>query len=143
MANINKYTEEANRFFKDVARELGNANDIPHAMRVTTSVLHTLRERISLEESFHVISQLPMIIKGIYVDGWDISRQVNRIDTLQEFLDELRDHSAKDPARDFGNDAQAAECVKAVVHVMRNYVSEGEMIHIKDQLPKEIAELFT
>jgi uncharacterized protein (DUF2267 family) len=140
--NIGKYVEEVNLFLKQVAQELGNPSDIDHAGRVTTSVLHTLRERISVEESIHLISQLPMILKGIYVDGWDISREMRQSDTLDEFLDEIREHNLRSAGRDFGNDQQAREHVKAVLRVMRNYVSEGELNHIKDQLPKPIAELF-
>jgi uncharacterized protein (DUF2267 family) len=140
--NTGKYVEEVNLFLKQVAQELGNPGDIDHAGRVTTSVLHTLRERISVEESIHLISQLPMILKGIYVDGWDISRELSQSDTLDEFLDDIREHNMRTAGRDFGNDQQTRDNVRAVLRVMKNYVSEGELNHIKEQLPKSIAELF-
>lgn len=140
--NTGKYVGEVNLFLKQVAEELGNPGDIDHAGRVTIAVLHTLRERITVEESLHLISQLPMILKGVYVDGWEISRDLNGSDTLDEFLDNIREHSPATAARDFGNNQQAREQVMAVLRVMSKYVSIGEMQHIRQQLPEPIAALF-
>jgi uncharacterized protein (DUF2267 family) len=139
---IGKYVEEASVFFKEVARELGNPEDISHASRVTTAVLHTLRERITVEESMHVIANLPMVLKGIYVDGWKITRDAYHADTLDEFLEEVREHSLREPGRDFGGHQMARDTVKAVLHVLRKYVAEGEIRHIKAQLPQGVAALF-
>jgi len=138
--NTGKYVEEINLFLKNLAQELSNPEDTDHAGRVTIAVLHKLRERTSVEESMHLISQLPMILKGIYIDGWDISRPRNDADTLDEFLDDIRQYNPGFAGRDFGNNQQARENVKAVLRVMQNYVSKGEMNHIKEQLPKPIAE---
>lgn len=141
MPKIGKFAEEANSFFTKVARECGNPQDTSHAFRVTRAVLHTLRDRISIEESMHIISNLPMILKGMYVDGWNIN-QKNRIDTLDQFLDQVREHSPGDPGRDFGGKQTARNTVKAVLHVLRKYIDEGEIRHIKQQLPDGVSILF-
>jgi uncharacterized protein (DUF2267 family) len=140
--NTGKYVEEVNHFLRQVATELGNPEDTDHAGRVTIAVLHTLRERISVEESIHLISQLPIILKGIYVDGWDISREMSEADTLDEFLEGIRQNAPRTQARDFGNDQEAREKVKAILRVMRNYISTGEMNHIREQLPDRLGVLF-
>lgn len=142
MRSINKYVEEASVFFKQVATELGAPEDTDHALRVTTAFFHTLRERISPGESLHVISQLPMILKGIYVDGWKLSETTSNARTLHEFLDEVRAHTNRTAARDFGDDMQARDQLTAVIRVMRKYVDDGEIRNIKVQLPEPIAELF-
>jgi uncharacterized protein (DUF2267 family) len=139
--NVNKYVEEANEFIKQVAEELGDGQHIEQATRIIVTVLHTLRERITVEESMHLISQLPMVLKGVYVDGWDITAEMSRADTLEEFIDELRMHSDRTAGVDFGDDRQATDNARAVLKVMGKYVSPGEMEHIKGQLPKEVAEL--
>lgn len=141
--HINKYADDAHVFLRQVAKELGNRDDVDHAARVTVAVLHTLREKISVEESIHLISQLPLILKGVYVDGWDITREfMSEANTLEEFLDEIREHAPRTAERDFGDNRQTRENVMAVLRVMRSYVSEGEMNHIKQQMPKSIAVLF-
>jgi uncharacterized protein (DUF2267 family) len=142
MANIGKYVEEANSFFKEVAQELQLPEDIDHAARVTTAVFHTLRERITAEESMHVISNLPMILKGIYVDGWKLSKQNNSVDTLEDFLNEVREHTPRSAGYDFGGKQMARDTVKAVLRVLRKYVDEGEIRHIQQQLPEGVAALF-
>jgi len=142
MDKMNKYLEEANVFFKDVAIELGNPLDTEHAFRVTVAFFHTLRDRITTEESMHVVSQLPMILKGLYVDGWKMHDAVDRTDTLAEFLEEVRNNSLRTAGRDFGNDQQAIDNLSAVIRVLRKYIDEGEMRHIRQQLPEPIAELF-
>jgi uncharacterized protein (DUF2267 family) len=140
--NLIKYVDEANAFFNDVAEELGNPLDKEQAFRVTRSFLHALRQHITVEESMHAISQLPMMLKGIYVDGWKITEQRNNAYSLHEFLEEIREHSPRTADTDFGNDHQARTHVIAVIRVLRKYISSGEMADIRQQLPEPIAELF-
>jgi len=140
--NINKYTAEANRFMNEVAAELGDPAELEAAGRVVVAIFHTLRDKLSTEESFHLVSQLPMILKGVYVDGWDPSKQFHRTETLQDFVNELRSHDSNAAARDFGDDEQAVRNFQAVIRVMSHYVSDGEMRHIKQQLPRPVAALF-
>lgn len=140
--NTGKYVEDVNLFLRQVAQELGEPDNMDHAARVTVGVLHALRVNISVEESMHLISQLPLILKGVYVDGWNISREMSQSNSLEEFLDDVRMQVLPTSERDFGDNEQASKNVRAVLRVMRNYVSEGEMRHIKQQLPKPIAALF-
>lgn len=142
MANIGKYVEEINHFLKEVARELKTPEDMEHASRVTVAVLHTIRDRISTEESMHFISGMPMILKGMYVDGWKPSKNSFRTDTLKDFLDDVRNQPPAFPGRDFGNDQHTREHIHAVIKVLRQYVPAGEFRDISLQLPKEMAEIF-
>lgn len=139
--HINRYATEATEFLSKVAKELNNGNDLNHAGRVTVSVLHTLRDSISPDESMHLISQLPMILKGIYVDGWDFSKRMTKKDSIEDFLDYLRLQNLT-ADRDFADNEQGEENVRAVLRVMRQYVSDGEIRHIKQQLPEPVAALF-
>jgi uncharacterized protein (DUF2267 family) len=140
--NINKYTAEANRFVNEVAAELGDTSDLEAAGRVTIAVFHTLREKLSVEESFHLLAQLPTILKGVYIDGWDPTKITSNTDSVQDFIDELRAHDIRAAARDFGDEEQAVRNFQSVIRVLSHYVSEGEMRHIRQQLPRPVAELF-
>lgn len=142
MVNMGKFTEEANAFFKEVAAALNNADDIDHASRVTAALFNALRDRLAPQESMHIISSLPMILKGMYVDGWKIGQERNTSKTVTEFLDEVREYAAVTAARDFGNDPQARSNVQAVLSVLSKYIPEGEWNDIKAQLPESIAHLF-
>ena len=140
--NINKYTAEANRFLNEVAAELGNPASLQAAGRVIVAVFHTLREKLSAAESFQLLASLPMILKGVYVDGWDPAQQMHRTETLEDFVKELRSHSESGADRAFANTEQAIMNFKAVLRVMAHYVPDEEMSHIRHQLPRPVAELF-
>jgi uncharacterized protein (DUF2267 family) len=139
--NFEQYAPEANKFVREVAEELGNARDTDQAYRIMKSVLHTVREVLSPEESLHFIAQLPLMIKGMYVDSWHIPAK-NRIRSMPEFLTFLREQNKPSAARDFGDDETAKHHVKLVLNVVKRHVATGEIQHMVDQFPMELAELW-
>lgn len=140
--NFDSYTQKAQEFVKEVATELGNPEDTGHAGRVLTAVFHSVREMITPEESMHLIAQLPMYIKAVYVDNWKISGKQGSIRSQEEFLEKLREKTGRTAERDFGNDEMAMQKVEAVFNVLKRHVSEGEINDIKAQLPEPLAELW-
>lgn len=138
---FDQYIEKANEFLKEVALELGTPDDTDYAYRVTTSVFHTIRETLSPEESLHLISQLPMFLKAVYVNGWHIKSK-KRIRSMTEFFDCLRAQSPRTASEDFGDDINAKLKTQAVLHVIKNHVTSGEIQDIIDQLPSELAGLW-
>ena len=137
---FNNYIQPAELFIKEVAEELGNIQDTKAALRVTRSVFHTLRDMLTPEESLHLVAQLPMILKAIYVDGWK-SGTVNRIRSMQEFLNCLKSNSDR-PEVDFGNNDEAVNAVQCVLDVVQRHVTIGEIAHIVDQFPQELLILW-
>lgn len=138
---FDQYIEKANGFLKEVAHELGTPEDTDHAYRIMSSVFHTIREVVSPEESLHLISQLPMFLKAVYVNGWHMKPK-NRIRTLKEFMDCLKTHNIRSAVQDFPDDAVAKHKTQVVLHVLKNHVDTGEIQDIIDQLPMELAELW-
>lgn len=136
--HFEQYVEEGNVFLKKVAEQLDTPDDRQHAFRVVQAVFQALRDRITVEESMHLISELPMILKAVYVNGWKIPKERRDSSTIEEFLQEVLERS-QTPGRDFGSDPRKE--VVAVFRVIREYVSPGEYAHVKGQLTPEIAEL--
>jgi uncharacterized protein (DUF2267 family) len=95
-------------------------------------VLHALRDRLTVDESAHFAAQLPMLIRGIYFEGWDPSRVPEKIDR-DEFLHRVR--------REFPYDVRGGpeELVATVLNVVRKHVSEGEWQDIKSSVPRDLA----
>ena len=136
-----RYAQEGRKFLKEVASELGDADNIDQADRIMTSVLHTLRDLLTPEESLHLISQLPMLLKAIYVNGWRLHVK-NRIRSIDEFVKCL---SLKNPGsvpQDFVPNEVAIARAKAVFKVLRNHIAIGEVKDIVSQLPAELTELW-
>jgi uncharacterized protein (DUF2267 family) len=139
--NIEQYAEGANAFLNKVGEELGYPQDKARTLRITKSVLHALRETISPEESCHLMAQLPMLLKGIYVDGWTLHPK-HKVRSMDDFLTALRSMNPRTSAEDFGNDDQAIERTKCVFNVVKEQVSTGEIQDIIDQFPTDLVGLW-
>jgi uncharacterized protein (DUF2267 family) len=138
--DFQKHTQRGSAFLNEIAQELGTP-DIAHAGRVLTSVLHCLRDMITPQESLDLISQFPLYIKSIYVDGWKIPEKPNRLKKLEDFLMSVKGYSAQTQERDFGDIANTQKEVEAVFRVIKKHISIGELKDIEAQLPSEIAML--
>ncbi len=137
--DFEKYALKGNEFIRFVALELEVPRD--KAGRIVRAVLHALRDRLTYEESFQLMAQLPMAIKGIYVDGWKYRIPLLRVRHLDEFIESIREADGKLSGYDFGNNARALRAVQAVFSALYEYVSPGEMRDILELLPHAIREL--
>jgi uncharacterized protein (DUF2267 family) len=138
---FNKHCREANRFIKDLSFQLGTPHDADHAIRVLQSVFAELRRRIIPGESLHLISQLPLILKGMYVDGWNINEPLSEAKTFNEFLDEIRYSDEQNVSSDFANDDLARKKIMIVFKALKKYIPDDELDQLRDELPKDVAEM--
>ena len=136
-----KYAAKGNEIVKQIAQALGDPDGTERAESVLRSVLHALRNAMIPEEAVQFMGQLPLVLKGVFVDGWDL-QQKKKMRNMQEFLEEARKASGKAAARDFGNDQEAKRTIKEVITVLTRHFSEGQVEHTKDVLPKHLQELF-
>lgn len=136
-----EFENDAKVFVKEVAAGLHDPEDHHTAIRILTAVLHTIRDILTAEESLHLISQLPLYIKGIYVTGWHLGEK-GRIKDKDEFIERLLLQNTKTAVRDFGNDERAIENIRAVTSVLRNHLTRGQVDHIADQLPVALKDLW-
>lgn len=134
--DFEKYAMKGKEFVRLVTDELDLSED--KAGRIIRSVLHSLRNRLTHEESFQLIAQLPMAMKGVYVDGWKFSKDFIRITHIEDFLEEVRKEDGGLAWFDFGDVANTKRAVSAVFKALKYFVSDGEMHDIMDILPTEL-----
>ncbi len=141
--NFEKYVAKGNAFLKELAEELGTPGDKDRAGRVLRAVLHALRKRLTPEEYLDLVAQLPMCIKAIAVDGWHISESPDKsIKHIDDLIHAVMEEDGRTAPRDFGNEEQAKEAIKAVIRVIKRHVSQGEIEDVEAELPKHLKELF-
>ena len=140
--NFQNYAQKGDVFLKEVANELGCPADKDKAGRILRSTLHVLRNQSSPEESLQLVSQLPMMIKAVYVDGWSISKQGNRVRHVDDFLAKVREVDGNSASDDFNTEAEWLDAVKSVIRVLKAQVSEGEIDDFRRTLPEELRCLF-
>ena len=140
--NFNQYATEGNTFLKDYTKEMNLGNDRDKAGRILTSILHALRDIIPPEESLQFIAQLPMFLKAVYVNGWNIKKKKPRVKKMAEFLDLVRAHNGPSAVNDFEYSDEVAErYVDSTFIFLRKYVSLGELEDIRDSLPKDLKNM--
>ena len=129
---------EGNEFVRLVAEELEVSVD--KAGRIIRAVFHALRNRLSHEESFQLLAQLPVSLKGVYVDGWRFNKDFHRISYINDFLDGVRQEDGGLAGYDFGNNSKAGVAVASIFKALNYFVSEVEMNDIIDVMPTELKQ---
>ena len=137
-----QYESDATKFVTDVSRELDNQGNHQASVRILTSVLHVIRDILTVEGSLHLISQLPLLIKGLYVSGWHLGAK-EKIKDKDHLIERLLLQNTKTGPADFGTDEKALNNFMAVVRVLQKQVSPGEIDDIKAQFPLELKDLWS
>jgi uncharacterized protein (DUF2267 family) len=127
--------EKANLWLKELMMEL-DLIDRHKAYLALKAVLQTLRDRLTVEEVAQLGAQLPMLIRGLYYEGWDPSGKPVKERHQEEFLAHVKSHFKGDE-RFF-----AERMTRAVFKVLSKRISEGEIEDIKHVLPKELRDLW-
>lgn len=140
--NFEKYAAKGNEFVNKVAVRLGDEENRDRAGRVLRSVLKALRNRITIEESLQLLSQLPMAIKSVYVEGWKVQHEFVRIKTIEDLAEEVMKEDGLSAWRDFSSTAEAIDAIEAVMKTLADYVTAGELHDVIDLMPKEIKQHF-
>lgn len=104
-------------------------------LRALRTGLHTLRDRLPAAEAVDLGAQLPMLIRGLYYEGWRIVAKPARED-----LDELRGSIRADLANDPRLDPEVV--LKATIHVLAAHVTGGELDDVHHVLPRQLANLW-
>ena len=136
--NFDKYAQTGKIFVKRIAQELGNEEDLARAARILRATLHVLRNQSTPEESVQFISQLPMFIKAIYVDGWVLGSKKNRVRHVEDFVAAVSDQVG---AEAFKDPEDCLVAIKDVLRVVREHVSDGEINDIKCTMPAGLRSL--
>jgi len=105
-----------------------------HALR---SVLHVLRDRLTVDQACHLAAQLPMLVRGIYFEGYHPAGKPKVTRTQSEFL-ELVGAGLKG-IRPIGT----REAATAVFEVLEKFVGGPEIEQVKQALPSEIRKLWS
>ena len=129
---------KTNEWIRDVADVLGDGNR-HYAYNALRATLHTLRDRLSLEQSAHFSAQLPLVLRGAYFEGWRPSETPSRIRTLDDFIECVR-REMRDTTPLFHE--RCAEAVAASLTAIARHVDVGTVAKIQECLPRELREMW-
>lgn len=140
---FDKYFNEANTYVKELAFELGHENDPEQTVRLLRAVLHSIRDRITISESLDLLAQLPMILKSLYVEQWTYHEKPPLdYDDIEGFAEAVENEQAKLGEQKFDWTESTEDLIKIVIASLRKYLTDGQAIHVMEQMPKEVKQLF-
>jgi uncharacterized protein (DUF2267 family) len=116
--------------------DIGGWQDRHLAYLGLRATLHALRDRLTVEEAAELAAQLPMLVRGLYYEGWNPTgkpvRERHREQFLARIERELPPGVAVDPE----------SLARAVFRVLSEQVADGEIDDVRHILPSEIRELW-
>ncbi|MGC1214486.1 MAG: DUF2267 domain-containing protein [Micromonospora sp.] len=127
--------DKTNLILKDIEQAYGwpkeQRNQSYAALR---TVLHLLRDRMPVQESAEFAAQLPVLLRGIYFEGWQpesVPIKLNRDD----FLYEVR--------QGFPYDVEGGtqRVVQVVLDALRKHVTQGEWEEVKATMPQDLVQM--
>ncbi len=132
---IDRTVQKTFEWLKDIGQELGTEDRYGayHALR---SVLHHLRDRLNVNEAADLAAELPLLIRGIFYEGWNPAKVPVKIRRREEFLDLIAGDFPEEPAEN------AEKIARAVFNVLKKHVTAGEIEDVLHSLPAEIRRIF-
>jgi uncharacterized protein (DUF2267 family) len=127
--------QETYAWIRDILKETG-WSDRHYGLQALRGVLHAVRDEITADQSGHLSAQLPMLVRGIYFEGWDPSKAPAVDRNPEAFLNRIRPHFAG-----YGDPIDFAWLTRAVLRVLKSRIP-GEYEKIKATIPKEVRELW-
>src|SRR6266850_6750041 len=122
-------------WLKEIMGVLG-WEDKQRAYGALRAVLHALRDRLTIEEIAQLGAQMPMLIRGIYYEGWDPTGKPVKERHREEFLARIQQHFK-------GNGEVNPEILAhAVFSLLAKRITGGEIEDVKHILPAEIRDLW-
>jgi uncharacterized protein (DUF2267 family) len=137
LSTFDSAVQQANEWVKEVGQEL-HTDDRQTAYLALRATLHALRDNLVIDESADFAAQLPMLIRGLYYEGWKPSKTPLKDRHRDTFLERVG--GALDLARPAGIYPEPA--VQAVFKVLSNHVSAGEVDDVRQALPQEIRQIW-
>ena len=126
--------QQTHQWLNEIAEEIGNP-DRQIAYHALRGVLFALRNRITVEEVFNLSAQLPLLIRGIYFEGYKVAGKPEKYHA-DEFLARVSQELQK------VGPVNAEKATAAVFKILDRHISLGETNDIYYSLPKDIRNLW-
>lgn len=129
--------QRTNGWLKDLMQEL-NWSDHRKTYLTLRCVLHTVRDRLPVEDAAFLANQLPMLLRGVYFENWHPKDKPIRSRSREEFLADLNAF-----LEDIGEKRHGAvRVVQAVFRLLDRKATEGEIEDVQHILPREVQDLW-
>lgn len=132
---FDKTLQESNVWLKSLMERL-QTDDRDYAYAALKATLHALRDRIGPENAVHLAAQLPMLLRGMFYEGWRLANSATRERHMAGFLE----HVSQELPKALYNEPE--DIVRAVFDVVWERIDSGEVGKLIKILPPELRDLW-
>jgi uncharacterized protein (DUF2267 family) len=120
-------------------RDFGESLGQTHAglcFRCLRAGLHAIRDRLPIDDAAALAAQLPLLIRGVWYDGWRPARVPERARSGDEVLSGIAEEL------EGGLAAPPGQVLRATIAVMERHVDRGELRKMRAHLPEALRTLW-
>lgn len=110
-------------------------SDRRRAYLLLRETLHAIRDFLTVEEAADLSAQLPLLIRGIFFDGWLPAKTPARPRSVDDFLARVMQAFADDPL------VEPDVAVAAVFSLLRRQISPGEYQQVAWAMRRPLRDL--
>ncbi len=122
---------DTNAWLKEISEEMGHP-DRQMAYHALRGVLFTLRDRLTVDEAADFASQLPLLIRGVFYEGYKPAgkpeKYRDRDEWLKRVTGELQKTGGENPEK----------ATRAVFAVLNRHLTGGELEDVRRMLPSDV-----
>lgn len=131
------YVQVADAWLKQLSTSLDlSPTDQPRILHALRAGLHAIRDRLPAAEAIDLGAQLPTLIRGIYYEGWTLRNDPGEIRDRAAMLARVKRELTPDPR------LVPTDVLRAVIELLAENVSPGEIEDVIATLPRPIAALW-
>ena len=134
IATFTQAAQQAQEWVNELADDLEWTDR--RAYRLLRNVLHALRDWLPQEEMADLAAQLPVLVRGIYFEGWKPSETPVWNRKKEDFIARIQEAFSDDLLND------PDEAVAAVFSLLDRHVSYGEIEDIRHSMKKPLREFW-
>lgn len=135
LAVFDETVQESNGWLKQLQAELEPCNR-EQAYRALRAVLHVLRDRLPETAVLGLSAQMPMLLRGLFLEGWRPQDGPSHVNTTEAFTEAVQDRLGER----FPRDALAVST--AALEVMTDHLDPGEVDKLIRYLPAHLRALW-
>ena len=134
LAVFDTTVQETNLWLKQLMEQM-RTEDRQAAYLALRATLHVLRDRLGPENAIHLGAQLPLLLRGVYYEGWHIGPP-SRERQPGDFIEHVRAELPRTATLDANLAARSA------LAVLQERLDPGEVAKIKRILPHQLHALW-
>lgn len=132
---FDRTVHEAHDWINELTGRLGWSSE-RDALRLLRTVMCKIRDHLPVNEMAQFAAQLPLILRGMYYEGWQPKKTPVHERDAADFI--------KDIETEVGDvlDYRGPLDIKAVFDVINARISRGEVEDVRANLPRALSEMW-